>query len=252
MDKSPREEFIEAVCAQVRFTPARKQIADELRAHLEDRAAMLTEHGVPPGDAAARAAASMGDPAEIGAALDKEHSSFWGWTAELAGVFIGLVIALFLLFGWLGIFFLQEDFDGAFLYRYSTSGSMGHYLSGFDEEDIICRGRTLALLETEEYWAVVTGVGLCVPTPALQTDCFVIYKNPFVHEHPRYSGCVRVERVEGEGGPLDSWTLAQAYELWREGEGPMPDIPEELTLTLVSDLGKSVTITVPMTWRNGG
>ena len=251
MDRSSREEFIEAVCAQVRFTPARKQIAAELRAHLEDRAAMLEERGFPPGDAAARAAASMGDPAEIGAALDKEHSSFWGWTAELAGVFIGLVIALFLLFGWLGIFFLQEDFDGAFLYRYSTSG-MDHYLSMYDEEDTICKGRTLALLETEEYWAVVTGVGLCVPTPALQTDCFVIYKNPFVHEHPRYSGCVRVEGVEGEDGPLDSWALVQAYELWREGEGPMPDIPEELTLTLVSDLAKSVTITVPMTWRNGG
>ena len=246
MDRSPREEFIEAVCAQVRFSPARKQIADELRAHLEDRAAMLTEHGVPPGDAAARAAASMGDPAEIGAALDKEHSSFWGWTAELAGVFIGLVIALFLLFGWLGIFFLQEYFDGAFLYRYSTSG-MDHYLSMYDEEDTICKGRTLALLETEEYWAVVTGVGLCTTSTALQTDCFVIYKNPFAHEHPRYSGCVRVEEVEGEDGPLDSGALCRAYEAWQKGEGPKPDIPEELTLTLVSDLGKRATFTVDMT-----
>ena len=40
MDRSSREEFIEAVCAQVRFTPARKQIADELRAHLEALAGM--------------------------------------------------------------------------------------------------------------------------------------------------------------------------------------------------------------------
>ena len=247
MDRSPREEFIEAVCAQVRFSPARKQIADELRAHLEDRAAMLMEHGVVPEDAAARAAASMGDPAEIGAALDKEHSPFWGWTAELTGAFIGLTIALFLLFGWLGVFFLQEDFDGGFLTRYSTSGSMGHYLSGFDEEDIICRGRTLVLLETEEYWAVVTGVGLCTTSTALQTDCFVIYKNPFAHEHPRYSGCVRVEEVEGEDGPLDSGALCRAYEAWQKGEGPKPDIPEELTLTLVSDLGKRATFTVDMT-----
>ena len=247
MDKSPREEFIDSVCAKVRFTPARKQIAAELQAHIEDRAAMLEAHGVAPEDAAARAVASMGDPEEIGAALDREHSPFWGWTAELAGVFIGLTIALFLLFGWLGVFFLQEDFDGGFLTRYSTSGSMGHYLSGFDEEDIICRGRTLVLLETEEYWAVVTGVGLCTTSTALQTDCFVIYKNPFTHEHPRYSGCVRVEEVEGEDGPLDSWALRRAYEAWQKGEGPKPDIPEELTLTLVSDLGKRVTFTVNMT-----
>ena len=90
MDKSPREEFIDSVCAKVRFTPARKQIAAELQAHIEDRAAMLEAHGVTPEDAAARAVASMGDPEEIGAALDREHSPFWGWTAELAGVFIGL------------------------------------------------------------------------------------------------------------------------------------------------------------------
>ena len=51
MDRSPREEFIEAVCAQVRFSPARKQIAAELQAHIEDRAAMLEAHGVVPEDA---------------------------------------------------------------------------------------------------------------------------------------------------------------------------------------------------------
>ena len=49
MDRSSREEFIEAVCAQVRFTPARKQIADELRGHLEDRAEALMARGLTPG-----------------------------------------------------------------------------------------------------------------------------------------------------------------------------------------------------------
>ena len=53
--KSPGGEFIDAVCAKVRFKPARQQIAQELQAHLEDRAAMLEAHGVTPEDAAARA-----------------------------------------------------------------------------------------------------------------------------------------------------------------------------------------------------
>ena len=101
MDRSSREEFIEAVCAQVRFTPARKQIADELRAHLEDRAAMLEERGFPPEDAAARAVASMGDPEEIGVALDKEHSPFWGWMAiwtDIARYLVLFLVGLMVLF----------------------------------------------------------------------------------------------------------------------------------------------------------
>ena len=88
------EEFIEAVCTKVRFKPAREQIAAELRAHLEDRTAMLEEHGFPPGDAAARAAASMGDPEEIGTALDKEHSPLWGWMAVWTDVARYLVLFL--------------------------------------------------------------------------------------------------------------------------------------------------------------
>ena len=101
MDKSPREEFIDSVCAKVRFTPARKQIAAELQAHIEDRAAMLEAHGVAPEDAAARAVASMGDPEEIGAALDREHSPFWGWMAiwtDIARYLVLFLVGLMVLF----------------------------------------------------------------------------------------------------------------------------------------------------------
>ena len=101
MDKSPREEFIDSVCAKVRFTPARKQIAAELQAHIEDRAAMLEAHGVAPEDAAARAVASMGDPEEIGVALDKEHSPFWGWMAiwtDIARYLVLFLVGLMVLF----------------------------------------------------------------------------------------------------------------------------------------------------------
>ena len=95
------EEFIAAVCEKVRFKPAREKIAEELRAHLEDRAAMLEERGFPPGDAAARAAASMGDPEEVGAALDREHSPFWGWMAiwtDIARYLVLFLVGLMVLF----------------------------------------------------------------------------------------------------------------------------------------------------------
>ena len=95
------EEFIEAVCAKVRFTPAREKIAEELQAHIEDRAAMLMEHGVAPENAAARAAASMGDPEEVGAALDREHSPFWGWMAiwtDIARYLVLFLVGLMVLF----------------------------------------------------------------------------------------------------------------------------------------------------------
>ena len=100
-EKTPGGEFIAAVCAKVRFTPAREKIAEELRAHLEDRAAMLTEHGVSPEDAAARAVAAMGDPEEIGAALDREHSPFWGWMAiwtDIARYLVLFLVGLMVLF----------------------------------------------------------------------------------------------------------------------------------------------------------
>lgn len=248
--KAPGEEFVDAVCEKVRFTPARKEIAAELQAHLEDRAEMLIEHGVPPEDAARRAVEAMGDPAEIGAALDKEHDPFWGWTAEVAGGLICLVLILFLLVGWIAIIPLDDNFDGSFASSYSLTG-MDHTLSMFGDEDIICRGSMFVLLDTKEYWLVLTGAGLRTFSPVLQWDAFVIYKNPFAHQNPRFYRCVDLLEVEGPDGPLDAWALAQAFTAWQEGEGPRPDIPEELIITLATDLGEQVTLRVPMTWRNG-
>lgn len=129
-DKSAFSAFVDAVCEKVRFTPARKEIAAELRAHLEDRAEMLIEHGVPPEDAARRAVAAMGNPAEIGAALDKEHAPFWGWTAELTGTFIGLVIALFLAVGMCCIFDDDGNLDTLFFFKETTNYGTADQLAG--------------------------------------------------------------------------------------------------------------------------
>ena len=205
MDRSPREEFIEAVCAQVRFTPARKQIADELRGHLEDRAAMLMEHGVAPEDAAARAAASMGDPAEIGAALDKEHSPFWGWANRVSCVLLGLVILFFCVTGLSCLMDDDGNLDTLFFYEERMSYGTHSNLAGS-----IPVGR---LYETEHGWVYLKSVNIYAysdgGTLELLFDCNQLYirKNPRDARGAHVSSTpMRVYDLEGRYLG-DSWLL---------------------------------------------
>lgn len=75
------QEFITAVTRQVHFFPDREQIRRELMDHLDDSAADLQEfEGLSERDAYAQAVENMGDPGEIGRALDRAHSPLLGWT----------------------------------------------------------------------------------------------------------------------------------------------------------------------------
>ena len=240
MDKSPREEFIEAVCAQVRFTPARKQIADELRAHLEDRAAMLTEHGVPPGDAAARAAASMGDPAEIGTALDKEHSPLWGWAAELTGVLgrvAAIALAVCLAGSWLLYDSRGEVIDmGLFWFRDQSFAG-----------ETLCREPLMLWCETEDHFVLLTGLKVTeMPDGqgAAQVDRVVFCKAPF-RSDPREDDGLSVTLRAGEQ-VLPLYLETGTLERLTGGDGP----PETLTLELTTDLGEYRTVDVPVEWRS--
>lgn len=71
--------YCDAVCAQLRRATAREkyQLRRELSAHLEDHACALMERDVPQEEAAARAVAAMGDPAEVGKALNAQLSRAW-------------------------------------------------------------------------------------------------------------------------------------------------------------------------------
>lgn len=70
---SPFEAFCQAVCRHIRYLPAHRAVSDELTGHMEDHARRLTEQGTAPEEAAAQAVAAMGDPEEIGAALDRQY-----------------------------------------------------------------------------------------------------------------------------------------------------------------------------------
>ena len=71
--------YCAAVCGQVRFRPDRAAILSELWDHLEDHAAALEETGLSREEAKARAVEAMGDPVEVGKALDALHAPVAGW-----------------------------------------------------------------------------------------------------------------------------------------------------------------------------
>ena len=99
--RAPAEGWLDKATAGIRFGPDRREVRRELEEHLEDKALDylrifpdLTEK-----EARQRAAAEMGDPAEIGRELAKVHKPWLGyfWRVSqllLAAVVIGLAVLL--------------------------------------------------------------------------------------------------------------------------------------------------------------
>ena len=85
--------WCQTVTDRVRFKPDRYFIAEELKAHYEDHVKNLERLGYERELAQERALASMGDPVEIGLAMDRAHKPWLGW---LWTVSRWLVLALFL------------------------------------------------------------------------------------------------------------------------------------------------------------
>ena len=65
--------------AQVRFKPDHDAILRELDAHLQDRCRDLERIGFDRTLAEQRALTAMGDPEEVGKALDRAHKPWLGW-----------------------------------------------------------------------------------------------------------------------------------------------------------------------------
>ena len=101
MERDPVGQWLDAATKAIRFGPDRRAVRSELSAHLEDKA--LDFQRIFPGltqeEAQDRAAAEMGDPAEIGRELARLHKPLLGyaWLASkvLLGVVIGAGVLLF-------------------------------------------------------------------------------------------------------------------------------------------------------------
>lgn len=97
--------WVNAVCQEVRFRPDRRSIELELRDHYEDHVRDILRLGRPRELAEQRALEAMGNPQEVGRALDKVHKPWLGWLWEVSRV---LVLSLALLLAWKG---WEIDYD---------------------------------------------------------------------------------------------------------------------------------------------
>lgn len=86
------------VTDQVRFWPDRKAIVQELTAHYEDHVRDLERLDYPLKLAEQRALDAMGDPEEIGKALDRVHKPWLGWLWVASRVAVRICLALLLVY----------------------------------------------------------------------------------------------------------------------------------------------------------
>ena len=126
----PFETFCAAVCAKVRWPFARWDITQELTGHLQDHAASLEEKGLSPEEAQSQAVAAMGDPAELGRALNRVHSPLWGLTfAVLRLLILCLAFSIF----WDGFLRLDYTYLLSCFYESSAERLERDLESGFVE-----------------------------------------------------------------------------------------------------------------------
>lgn len=116
----PFARYCTAVCAQVRFRPDRAAIQSELWDHLEDHAAALEETGLSREEARAQAVEAMGDPVEVGKALDALHPPVTGWLLRVFGWLSNLALAALCLMMCYFLTFGAYDLFHDFLFRMST------------------------------------------------------------------------------------------------------------------------------------
>lgn len=84
---------------QIKCRSVRKELLRELAGHIEDRQAELEAAGLPPNEAEARAVAAMGDPVEIGRALDRLYDSRWYTLLRVLSWVVGLTVVWTLITG---------------------------------------------------------------------------------------------------------------------------------------------------------
>ena len=79
-----RYKWCEKVCGQVRFKPDHGSIRKELYSHMEDCCERLLASGLEQEAAEAAMLERMGDPEEVGRALDRVHKPWLGWLWKIS------------------------------------------------------------------------------------------------------------------------------------------------------------------------
>lgn len=91
--------WLDTAVSGIRFGPDRRAAEEELREHLEDKAADLKRifPDIPEEEAQERALSAMGDAEEVKASLAKVHRPWLGWLWRLSQLVLALAAALLLL-----------------------------------------------------------------------------------------------------------------------------------------------------------
>lgn len=92
MDKN---EYLEIVTGQIRFDKAKKVVADELDNHIEDQKEAFRLNGMSESESIQKTIEEMGDPVEVGIALDRIHRPKIEWKMLLI-VFVLSLLGLLL------------------------------------------------------------------------------------------------------------------------------------------------------------
>lgn len=93
----PQEKYLETVASYLHCRQARYPVISELRGHLMDRKEALLSQGLSESEAEAQAVKTMGDPAELGKALDQLHRPFWYQVVTVCNWILALLIVVMVL-----------------------------------------------------------------------------------------------------------------------------------------------------------
>lgn len=136
-----KDVFCFRVGNQIKCQYVRKELLRELAGHIEDRQAELEAAGLPSTEAEARAVDAMGDPVEIGRALDRLYDPRWYTLLRALSWLVGLAVVWTLITGARLQLDGQSGLAPLFLSQSSITAQMGTGSSAVVWEGI-CREKS--------------------------------------------------------------------------------------------------------------
>ncbi|MBE6754419.1 MAG: hypothetical protein E7559_08755 [Ruminococcaceae bacterium] len=122
-------QYLNTVCAQLRWKRAREIVEYELEGHLLDQQQAYISEGMEPSAAEAEAVRQMGDPVEVGAQLDAVHRPAPPWA--MFGIFAALLLSGLLMRVLVTEVGQRSLFNQLFLLFIGAAAMLGVYFADF-------------------------------------------------------------------------------------------------------------------------